>query len=275
LKGSIKKLMKIGSLTVTFVVFFIYLLPLLWIVMSSIKDSSLIIATPPVFLFKPTFSHYLRLHTQWAFYEKVGNSFVVCSITTIICVVVGLPAAFVLARYRLGKDWLPIWILSNRFLPTVAILLPLFVMFKTWRLLDTYIALILAYLIPNLPFSIWLFRSFISDIPMDLDDAARVDGCESIGVLFRIVLPLVSPAIAVVVVFVFLFSWNEFFIPLVLTNRNVVPVSVSFASFKMKEWYDWGAISAGTVVCLIPLFLMVMVLGRWIVRGMTLGAVKE
>jgi len=275
LKGSIKKLMKIGSFTVTFVVFFIYLLPLLWAVMSSIKDSSLIIAIPPVFLFKPTFSHYLRLHTEWIFYGKMWNSFVVSSITAIICVVVGLPAAFVLARYRLGKDWLSIWILSNRFLPIVAILLPLFLMFRTWRLLDTYIVLILVYLIPNLPFSIWLLRGFISDIPIDLDAAARVDGCGSIGVLFRIILPLTSSAIAVVAIFVFLFSWNEFFIPLVLTNRNVVPVSVSFAGFKMKEWYDWGAMTAGAVVCLIPLFLMVMVLGQRIVRGMTLGAVKE
>ncbi len=275
MERSIKKVMKIGSFIATLVVFFIYLFPVLWTIISSLKDTSLIMASPPVFLFKPTLDHFVRLHTQWRFYGKVWNSFVLCSSVTVICVVVGLPAAFVLARYRIGKDLLPIWILSNRFLPIIAILLPLFVMFRALGLIDTSIALILVYLIPNLPFSIWLLRGFIADIPTDLDDAARMDGCGSIGILFRVVLPLVSPAIAVVAIFVFLFSWNEFFIPLVLTRRNVVPVSVSFAYFKMKEWYDWGGMSAGAVVCLIPLFLMVIIAGQRIIRGMTLGAIKE
>lgn len=275
MKAHTRKLVKIVSSIATVVGFFIYLVPLIWIVMTSIKEASLAMANPPVFLFQPTIDHYVRLHTEWEFYGEIWNSLVVSSATTAICIVVGLLAAFALARYRIGKDWLPILILSYRFLPAVAILIPLFLMFRSLRLLDTYPGLILAYLVPNLPFSIWLLRGFITDIPRELDDAAKVDGCGPVGVLFRIVLPLMAPAIAVVAIFVFLFSWNEFFVPLILSRRNVVPVAVGFASFKMKEYYDWGAMSAGAVVSLIPLFLMVILVGERIVRGMTLGAVKE
>ncbi len=275
MKTATKKLVTVVSSAATVAVFSIYLVPLIWIIMTSIKDASLAMASPPVFFFKPTIDHYVRLYTEWGFYGKIWNSFVVCSATTVICIVVGLLAAFGLARYRIGKNWLPIWILSYRFLPVVAVILPLFLMFKFLGLLDTYTALILTYLIPNLPFSIWLLRGFIDDIPKELDDAAKVDGCGPLGVLFRIVLPLIAPAIAVVAIFVFLFSWNDFFVPLVLSRRNVVPAAVAFASFKMKEYYDWGAMSAAAVVTLVPLFVMIMLIGEKIVRGMTLGAVKE
>jgi len=274
-KFSKTKVVKVTIFMGYFLLVIIYLLPFIWTAITSVKPTPLIFASPPVFKFQPTINHYVRLYTVWDFFSKVWNSLIVSAGTTAICIGVGSIAAFSLARYRIGKDFLPIWILSNRFLPPVAIVLPLFLMFKFANLLDTHIALILTNLIANVPFSIWILRGFFAEIPHELDDAAKVDGCGEFMTLWKVIFPIAKPAIAVTAIFIFLFSWNEFLIPLALSGTKSMLVPVAFAAFRQKARFDWGAMCAAAVICLIPLGLMVMSLQKHIIRGMTLGAVKE
>lgn len=233
-------------------------------------------AYPPVFKFNPTLHHYVRLHTHWLFYKKMWNSFIIAIGTTGISILVGSFAAYGLSRFKFwGSGFLSTWILSNRFLPTVAILLPLFLFFRSTNLIDTHLGLILANLLPNVPFSVWLLRSFFAEIPRELDEAARVDGCNSFAILWRIVFPIARPAIAVTALFNFLFTWNEFFIPLALSRTKAMPVTVAFAAFRQHIRMDWGGMAAASVVCFLPLFAVTLLFQQHIVRGMTLGAVKE
>jgi len=262
--------------TVFFLFFAIYLFPFVWIIITSVKPTPLIMSSPPVFIFQPATEHYVRLHTQWKFFGKVVNSLIISSITVILCLVVSIPAAYFLSRYSFkGRNSTLILILSFRFLPVIAILLPLYLFFRFLRLIDTYVALIAVNLVPNIPFNIWLLRSFFSELPQELDEAAKIDGCGPLMLLLRVIVPIAKPVIAVTAIFTFLFSWNEFFIPLVLSRTRTPTVTLAFAAFEQNFRFDWGAMCAAAVICLLPLFLVVILLQKHIVKGMTLGAVKE
>lgn len=275
-----KKLVKRSLILVLYAVllfgFVLYILPFLWILLASFRPQELIKVSPREALaFEPTLDHYIRLHTEWRFFDKLRNSFIVSGVTTLLNLLLGSLAAFALVRYRLkGKDFLAIWILSQRFLPVVAILLPLFIFYQRLNLIDSYVSLILANTAATLPFSIWLLRGFIADIPADLYDAAEVDGCDELRVVRHVLLPLARPAIGVTAAFCFLFSWNEFMIPLVLARGNTATATLGFAAFKMQFQTDWGAATAATVVTIIPLFILIAFLQENIIRGLSMGAVK-
>jgi len=259
------------------VIVLVYLLPVFWVGITSFKPGKFITSWPPMFLFKPTLDNFVRLQTQWHFFNKLFNSLVIASGVTGICIGIGALAAYALSRLKIKrKDLILLWILSHRFLPIAAILFPIFLLFgRTLKLTDTYLGVILPLCLPNLAFSIWLMQSFFSEIPVEIEEAGRIDGCSNWQLLWRVVFPIAKPAIAVTALFVFLFSWNEFFIPLVLTRIKVPTVTVGFAAFRQYDRVDWGGMSAGALVCLGPVLLMVVLLHRHIVRGLTLGAVKE
>jgi len=159
-------------------------------------------------------------------------------------------------------------------MPVVAILLPLYLFYSSLHLIDTYIALITANLVANIPLSVWLLQGFFDEVPIELDEVARVEGASLFNILWQIMLPIVKPAIAVTAIFVFLFTWNEFFIAVVLTRSQAIPITVAFSSFKQKHTFYWGPMSAALLVSLAPLLTMVILLQKHIVRGLTLGAVK-
>jgi len=278
-KVSLTKQKKIAIVKITLgfgFLLLVYLIPFFWVCLTSIKPETIISSMPPLLFFKPTGDHFLRLHFQWDFFTKMYHSLVIASGTTAICIVAGSLSAYALSRFKIrGKKYILLWILSHRFLPMVAILFPLFMFFKRLQLIDTYVSVILSTTVPNLAFSIWLLDSFFSEIPPEIEEAAKVDGCTDWNLLWRVIFPIAKPAIAVTALFVFLFSWNEFFIPLVLTRTNVPPVTVGFAAFRQHLRMDWGAMAAASVVTLGPLLAMVVLLHRFVVRGLTLGAVKE
>ncbi len=253
----------------------IYLLPFLWIVLSSFKPANLIISYPPVTFFRPTLEHFFHLHTPWGFYRKIWNSLIIAGGTATICVFLGIIAAYSLSRHRIkGRNLLLILILSFRFLPMVAVLLALFLLFRFLGLIDSYVGLIMVNLLPNLPFSVWLLHGFLAEIPQEIDEAAKIDGCGDMAILWFILFPIAKSAVAVTAVFVFLFSWNEFFIPLALSKTQTATVSLAFAGFRQHLRFDWGAMSAASVICFVPLWLIIIALQKSITRGITLGAVK-
>ena len=250
------------------------LFPIYWICITAFKTGDWIYKSPPVwFPPDPTLRHFEQV-IQAGGLKAIRNSLIIATSTTVLALLIGSLAAYGLARYRTGGDNLPFFILSQRFMPPVAVIFPFLLVFKALRWVDTYQALILVYLTFNLPYAVWMMRGFFQEIPLEIEESALVDGCSPLGVFWRIALPLVQPGLVATGVFCFIFSWTEFFFAVCLTRRDALPLSVYLPFFFGKNVAQWGRIGAVSILAMLPLFLMSFIVQRYLVRGLTLGAVK-
>ena len=257
------------------VITFIFTAPILWMVLAAFKNINDIYAIPPVWL--PDFTYLdnfkLLLSENWPF---LLNSVLVTLGATALCMAFALPAAFGLVNFRFrGQDFLADWILSTRMMPPIAAAVPLFMVFNGLGMLDTMPALILVYAGFNLPFAIWVAMSFFRNIPKEVIEAARVEGCTWFQTFRLVALPLAKSGIATVSTFVFIFAWNELLLALFLTTREAktFPVVISSFSTVTKTW--WELISAATIIQILPPIIFTLLMQRHIVSGLTMGAVKN
>jgi len=264
-------LLTVGAAALTAV----WLFPVIWMLLTSFKTNTDITSRVPVILFHPTWEHYRTLLVTYHFTQFFRTSFVIASITTIFTIAVGCLAAYALGciEHRRSKD-IAMWILSQRMMPPIAVIIPFFILFRIYNLIDTYVGLIVVYLVPALPFAIWLLRSFFRDIPPAVREAALLDGLRHWQILRDIVAPLAGPGIAVTAIFTFIFTWNEFLFALFLASERAVTVPVGISQLILAYQVLWGEVAAAGALALLPLLLVVFYLQRHIVRGMTLGAVK-
>jgi multiple sugar transport system permease protein len=253
----------------------LWLFPIYWIVLTSFKTPLIINEKVPVFWFTPTMENYRHLFTDINFAKPLLNSLIVTSATTAIVIVLGLLAAYALARMDVpGGKHIALWMLSLRFMPPIAIVLPFFIAWQRLGIIDTHLGLILVYTAFNLPFAIWMLRGFLVEVPRDLDEAATLDGLGHVAILRRIILPVIAPGVAVTAIFTFIFAFNEYLMALVLTSRNASTVPVTVAKFIQPYSILWGDVGASATIQLIPILIVVFLLQRHIMRGITLGAVK-
>ena len=253
----------------------LWLFPIYWIVLTSFKTPLLINEKTPVFLFSPTMENYTHLFTEFNFARPLWNSLVVTSISTIVVVILALLAAYALARMDVpgGKN-IAIWMLSLRFMPPIAIVIPFFIAWQRLGIIDTHLGLILVYISFNLPFAVWMLRGFLVEVPRDLDEAAMLDGLGHVAILRRIIFPVIAPGVAVTAIFTFVFAFNEYLMALVLTSRNASTVPVTVAKFIQPYSILWGDVGAAATIQLVPILVVVFLLQRHIMRGISLGVVK-
>ena len=254
----------------------VFAFPFYWLITTSFKFDIDIYHYPPVYIpFKFTFHNYWTgLFDLWGL-QGIRDSFIISAMNTILVLALSIPAAYALALMPVrGKNFLMSWILSQRMLPPIAVAIPFFLVWKWLGWLDTYQALVLTYTIFNLPFAIWLLAGYIEELPREVYEAALVDGASHLGVLKNILLPLIKPSIAVTSLFTFIFSWNEFLFAVIFTREKIRPFTVVIPSLIGGHVILWGAICAVTLVGLIPEIVMVLLLQKHIVRGLTLGAIK-
>ncbi|MFN8491296.1 MAG: carbohydrate ABC transporter permease [Caldilineaceae bacterium] len=256
----------------------IMLLPIIWLVLTSIRPLVEIASTRLMFIpHQLTLENYVQVFTVYHTTIYLRNSIIVCVGVVATNMVIGPPAAYALARYRFrGEGLFFIFIIFMRMIPLVAIMVPLFVIFSRLHLLNTLASLIIAHTAFKLPVTIWLLRAFIMDIPQELDDSARVDGCTPVGVLVRITLPLIKPGLAAMAVLAFLATWNDLLVTLILSNTiDTEMIALGLTKFVLEYGVAWGPLTAGGVLMFIPTLLFVFVAERYLVRGLTMGAVKE
>lgn len=256
-----------------------FLFPVLWMVLTSFKSNPEFFAYPPVFIPKSfAFTNYLnamRLPPDGrGGLQGVRDSLIVSTGSMVISLLAGAPAAYSFARFRTGGENLSFWVLSTRMFPPVASALPLFLVFKWLHLLDTHWALIVANTIFNLPFVIWLLKGFFEDLPAELEEAAVIDGTTIFGAFRRVALPLVAPGLVATALFSFIFTWNEFMFALLFTRSDVRTLTIIVPSLVGGHEILWGQVAAVGVVAIIPNILLALLLQRFLVRGLTLGAVK-
>ena len=262
------------SFAATFVVA-MWLFPVYWILLTSFKPIREINSAIPVFIFIPTTENYSDLFTKFDFGRVLMNSIVVTFITCAFVVVLGILAAYALGRMKVpGEKHIALWILSLRFMPPIAVAIPFYIEWQNLHLLDTYAGLIIVYVAFGLPFAIWLLRGFLADVPVEMEEAALLDGLSRLQIVWRIVVPVIMPGIASTAIFTFVFTWNEYLMALMLTAYNTVTVPVTIAKFVEPYMILWGNLSAAVVIQVVPMLIVVFLLQRHIVRGMSLGAVK-
>jgi multiple sugar transport system permease protein len=253
----------------------VWLFPVAWMILTSLKVNQDITSRIPQFVFRPTLEHYYTLLYTYNFRQFFITSFLVASVVTVVTIILGSLAAYALGCIQPARSKnIAMWILSQRMLPPVAVVIPFLILFRVYNLTDTYLGLMIIYLVPALPFAVWLLRSFFLDIPSEIREAAVVDGLRHSQILRDIVAPIAGPGIAVTAIFTFIFTWNEFLFALFLTTERATTVPVGISQLVLAYQVLWGEVSAAGTLALIPLVPVVFYLQRHIVRGMTLGAVK-
>jgi multiple sugar transport system permease protein len=255
------------------------LLPIYWMLTISLKTEVEQFAVPPIwFFFKPTWRHYYETFFIRPFGRYLLTSATVALVSTALALLVGTLAAYSLARLKLpGKldERLSFWIISTRMFPPIVTIVPLFLLMRDLRLLNTIPALVIVYTGFNLPFVVWMMRGFFEELPRDLEEAAMVDGDSRLGALRRVVLPLVAPGLAATAIFCLIICWNEFLFALILTQTDAtITLPVGIAGRVTQYEIKWGAMSAAGVVAMIPILAFAMAVQRYLVRGLSLGAVK-
>jgi len=251
------------------------LLPILWVIQGSFKTTAQALKLPPALIFEPTFEAYRKVFLGGGLAKAFLNSFWIASLNVILALILGVPAAYALARWRSSvSEHLSFWILSIRMAPAFGIVVPMFILMREARLLDSPFAVTLVHLTINLPLAIWLLRGYFAELPEELEESARLDGASQLQVLWYIVIPMGLPMLMAVSALVFMLSWNEFLFAFVLTSSQAVTVPVVITAIAGTMRFDWPLMSALSSLSLVPAFILVAYLQRHIVRGLTMGAVR-
>lgn len=255
---------------------FIILLPIVWMVLQSLKKPIDQIAFPPKLVFEPTLVNFTAVLSQPGFGAAMRDSLIIGAGSVILGLLIGIPFAYALSRSSMrGRFELAEFILSTRMLPAVVVVVPLLQVYRTLGLLDSYLGLIIAHLLVVLALIVWVMRSFIDALPIEVEEAAYVDGASPFRTMMQIVLPSAIPGIVTVSALAFILSWNELFFSLTLTSSNVrtlpVYMSTQYVGFLAV---DWGKLSAAGILATVPAMALVLVLQKYLVRGLSMGAVK-
>jgi multiple sugar transport system permease protein len=254
---------------------FFALIPFILVFLTSIKERVIALSMPPVWFFVPTLHNYTDLLTNRVFLRAVLNSLVISSASTLIAMVIGVLAGYGFSRFRFrGKGFFTYMILALRMVPSIVFIIPYFVIWRTVRLNDTYLSLILMYLTLCLPLIILMMRSFVIDVPVELEEAAMVDGCSRWQTLRLILVPVLRPGILAAATLAFIALWNDFILAMFNTGRNTRTLTVEIYTSLSFYQLDWNKLSTSAVIAVIPAIIFISLTQKYIVRGLTMGAIK-
>jgi sorbitol/mannitol transport system permease protein len=259
------------TLALAFIMFF----PILWMFLTSFKTEADAFTWPPLVIFQPTLEQYEIALGQLNYFSYLFNTVVIVGFSTLVALLLGVPAAYSLAYQPTKRtNFTLLWVMSTRMLPSVGVIVPLYIIFKNLHLFDTYGGLIVLYTAMNLPLVIWMMRSFLIDLPYEAIEAARIDGASLWQELWLVILPMALPGLVSTILLCVIFTWNEFFLAFNLTITKASPLTVFLVGFKTSEGLYWAKMSAAATVSALPVIIAGWVSQRQLVRGLTAGAVK-
>lgn len=269
-----KQILNVIQVTLILIATFVMLVPIAWIFLAAFKTHVDVYQLK--LFFEPTLENFgLVFDAPYFLGAKLWNSTIVAFVTVVFAIPVATMAAYSFSRFRLtGETAMLVTILATQFVPAVVIILPFFVMFRDIGLLDTRAGLILVNLAIVMPFAIWMIKGFIDGIPLDTEEAAMVDGSSRLQVIRNIVLPMAAPGLLTAGIFCFIIAWNEFLFALILTNKDAVTLPIGLALFKAEEGDLWNLLSAAGIIIMLPMFVLALIIRKYFVQGMTMGAVR-
>jgi len=252
------------------------LFPVAWLVLMSFKTRSIIFSLPPPLFFNPTLENYVTTFIEKEYFRYLLNSLIIAISTTALATSTGSLAAYAFSRFRgfIADNHFFFWILTFRMTPAVVLIIPYYLLWTTLGLYDSHLSVILSHTTFSLPIVIWLMKGFFDGIPRDVEDAARVDGCSWFSVFLRITLPLSTSGMAASAILSFIFSWNEFLISMIVTRVNAKTLPASITGFITTRGILWGEMAAVSVVIMIPVLVFILLVQKYLLRGMTFGAVQ-
>ena len=256
------------------------LFPVYWIALTAFRPRAEIFASPVSLL--PSSLSLENVRTVWfgtttnaPVLPFLGTSLLVAGLSTALATLLGVMAAYAIGRQRTGGRFLSMWILSQRFMPAIALVIPLFMIFRELGLFDTALGLVLLYTAINVPLAVWLMLGFVEGLPRDMEEAALIDGASPARAFLRVVLPLLRPGIAVTAIFVFIFSWNEYILAFQLAGDETATITVYLPRLRSAIAQLYGEIAAASLLSVLPALLFAWVMQRHLVRGITLGGGRE
>jgi multiple sugar transport system permease protein len=248
--------------------------PFLWIILTAFKRPVDAAAVPPKFVSPVTLSNFTTLQ-QDGFFTSLINSTIITVLTTVFTLGFGVPAGYAFARGRFaGRRFLGAFLLFSRMVPPVIFIIPLFLYYYHLHLVGSFTGMTLAYMTGLLPFTVWMSAAYFQDVPVELEEAARVDGCSRAVAFWRIALPLAAPGVVSVGLLVAIAAWSEYFIPLIMAGPATKPATVAIIDLIGVDTINWGAMAAGALTLIVPVFIATLLAQRGLVRGLTAGAVK-
>ncbi len=256
------------------VVTVVFLFPIYWLFMISFKTPDEIFHVPPLWL-----PGQIQFNNYWVLFKDgdvvaIWNSLIVAGASSVIAMILGTFCAYSLARFNTGGKNLAMWIISQRMMPPIAVVFPVFLVYVYFGMVDTYSGLILLYTAFNLPYVIWMMRGYIADIPLELEESALLDGCTRWQTLWKVVFPMARTGLMATAIFTFVFAWNDFLFALILTRTEVITFPVQLTHYMGGQSNFWSKIAAMSVLGTLPIFIAVTLMQRYLVRGISLGAVK-
>ena len=246
--------------------------PFIWMVLASLKTQVQMMDMAKLFVFRPTLDNYRQVFGEYSFIKPLGNSLYIAAFSTALGVLLGLPAAYSIARFRLYR--LGVVLLVTRIIPGLTFLLPWYIFFARLHLIDTFASLILSHLLVGLPLIAWIMIPYFEALPAELEDSGRVDGCNNYQTFWHIVLPLGGPGIFTAVVLAFIYSWNNFMFALALSGYRTKTLTVAIFNFVEYAEINWGGLMAAAVLITVPVIAISFILQRYVVQGLTAGALK-
>lgn len=254
----------------------ITLFPIYWMVIISLRSKLEIFAGPKLYQTSIFADNYYRPLFKDIYGKFLINSLIIATGNTGLVMLLAIFATYAFSRFKIwGSGSLFFWTITNRMAPPAAFILPFFLIFTKIRLIDTHIGLILLYCIFNLPFAIWLLKGMIDVIPKELDEVAAIDGCSILGTIWHVILPVAKPGLAVTAMMIWIFSWNEYLFASIMTSMKARTITTGLAEFVTVIGTNWGEMAAVSVVCLLPAVIFLGYIQKYIITGLTFGAVKE
>lgn len=249
--------------------------PIYWAIVCSLRPRAEIVGEAPLYPTSFRIENYYHVFVRWKYYEYILNSFIVATGNSLLVLAITIPAAYALTRFRLRSSrHLLFWILTNRMAPPAAFLLPLYVLTSFLKLAGTYLGLILAYCVFNIPLSIWLLVAAIESIPKEVEEASMLDGLSPLGVLFRIVLPLARPGIVTAGLLTWLFAWNHYIFGMILAGPGTKLMTVALGDFALTTvGIEWEYVATMTVGTIIPVLIILLIVRRALVAGFAFGKI--
>ena len=253
-------------------IMFVNLVPLLWMLSASFKTIVDIMNPKKMFVFTPTIKNYIEVFTKYSFLKPIINSLIVSTGATVLACLFGLPAAYAIARYKQNK--LSLIILAVRIIPAITFLVPWYIIFSKLKMTGTYTSLIMANLLVSLPLIVWIVTPYFGSIPKELEEAAFIDGSSVFNSFIRIMIPLSAPGLFTAAILSFIYAWNNFLFALILSSSSTKTLPMAVFNFISYTSVNWGGLMAAAVVITGPVIIVSIALQKYVVSGLTAGAVK-
>lgn len=261
-----------GYYLAVYAVMLMVIFPFLWMVLSSFKTQAQMMDPRQFFRFSPTLQNYRDVFERYNFSAPISNSLIIAALSTAMALLLGIPASYAIARYRMTK--LSIVLLVVRMIPVITFLVPWYIIFSQLGLIDTFASLILSHMLVALPFIVWIMVPYFESIPREIEESAYVDGSGRFRTFLSIVLPLTGPGTVTAAILSFVFSWNNFLFGIILSGRKTKTLPIAIYGFLTYTDINWGGLMAGSVIITAPIIVISLCLQRYIIQGLTAGAVK-